>query len=96
MLGGTYLLIAVKKDRVRSFIFTGYVTRSIMKGETVWERSEGWPMTGDVLDVALGDPSPTLSEEGADDFFVRRHPDSGDLGGFSLRNCATWFQEVRE
>lgn len=51
---------------------------------------------GDVLDVALGDPSPALSEEGEDDFFVRRHPDSGDIVGFSLLHCATWFQEVRE
>jgi hypothetical protein len=27
---------------------------------------------GDVLDVALGDPSPAISEEVEDDFFIRQ------------------------
>lgn len=39
ILGGKYLLIAVKKDPARSFVLTGYVTRSVMKGETLWEKS---------------------------------------------------------
>lgn len=36
---GKYLLVAVKKDLLRSFVVTGYVTRSVMQGETLWERS---------------------------------------------------------
>ena len=39
ILDGKYLLIAVKKDLSRSFVVTGYVTRSVMKGEMLWERS---------------------------------------------------------
>src|SRR5215471_7869170 len=39
ILDGKYLLIVVKKDQARSFILTGYVTRSVMRGETLWERS---------------------------------------------------------
>jgi hypothetical protein len=39
ILDGKFLLVVVKKDLQRSFILTGYVTRSIMKGESVWERS---------------------------------------------------------
>ena len=39
ILDGKFLLVAVKKDSQRSFILTGYVTRSIMKGKSVWERS---------------------------------------------------------
>jgi len=51
---------------------------------------------GDVLDVALGDPSAAISEEVEDDFFVRRHPVSGEIVGFSILNFEKWFQEVRE
>jgi hypothetical protein len=51
---------------------------------------------GDVLDVALGDPSPAISEEVEDDFFIRRHPVSGEIVGFSILNFEKWFQEVRE
>lgn len=39
ILDGKFLLVVVKKYPQRSFILTGYVTRSIMKGESVWERS---------------------------------------------------------
>lgn len=39
ILDGKYLLSVVKKGLPRSFILTGYVTRSVMKGETLWERS---------------------------------------------------------
>jgi len=39
ILDGKYLLVAVKKDPARSFVVTGYVTRAVMKGETLWERS---------------------------------------------------------
>ncbi len=39
ILDGKFLLVVVKKDEQRSFILTGYVTRSIMKGESLWERS---------------------------------------------------------
>ncbi len=39
ILDGKFLLVVIKKDSQRSFILTGYVTRSIMKGESVWERS---------------------------------------------------------
>ncbi len=39
ILDGKFLLVVVKKDTPRSFILTGYVTRSIMKGESVWARS---------------------------------------------------------
>jgi hypothetical protein len=51
---------------------------------------------GDVLDVVLGDPSPAISEEVEDDFFIRRHPVSGEIVGFSILNFEKWFQEVRE
>jgi len=51
---------------------------------------------GDILDVALGDPSPAISEEVEDDFFVRRHPVSGEVVGFSVLNFEKWFREVRE
>lgn len=51
---------------------------------------------GDVLDVALGDPGPAISEEVEDDFFVRRHPVSGEIVGFSILNFEKWFKEVRE
>ena len=50
---------------------------------------------GDVLDVALGDPSPAIFEEVEDDFFIRRHPVSGEIVGFSILNFEKWFQEVR-
>ena len=39
---------------------------------------------GDVLDVSLGDPCQAISEEVEDDFFVRRHPDTGEIVGFSV------------
>ncbi len=51
---------------------------------------------GDVLDVSLGDPTPAISDEVEDDFFVRRHPVSGEIVGFSLLNFEKWFQEVQE
>jgi len=51
---------------------------------------------GDVLDVALGEPSPAISEEIEDDFFVRRHPVSGEIVGFSMLNFEKCFKEVRE
>jgi len=39
ILGGKYLLVVVKKEPDRSFVLTGYVTRSVMRGETLWEKS---------------------------------------------------------
>jgi hypothetical protein len=51
---------------------------------------------GDVLDVSLGDPTPAISEEVEDDFFVSRHPVSGEIVGFSILNFEKWFKEVRE
>jgi hypothetical protein len=39
ILDGKFLLVVVKKGAKRSFILTAYVTRSIMKGNTLWERS---------------------------------------------------------
>jgi len=51
---------------------------------------------GDVLDVSLGDPTPAISEEVEEDFFVSRHPVSGEIVGFSILNFEKWFQEVRE
>lgn len=51
---------------------------------------------GDVLDVSLGDPTPAISEEVEDDFFVRRHPVSGEIVGFSVLNFEKWFKEVQE
>ena len=39
ILGGKYLLVAVKKGLGRSFVLTGYVTRSVMKGKTLWARN---------------------------------------------------------
>jgi|SRR5262245_55111782 len=39
ILAGKFLLVVVKRDAKRSFILTGYVTRSVMKGNTLWERS---------------------------------------------------------
>ena len=39
ILGGKYLLVVVKKEPAGSFVLTGYVTRSAMKGDTIWERS---------------------------------------------------------
>jgi len=51
---------------------------------------------GDVLDVALGDPCPAISEEVEDDFFVRRNPVSGEIVGFSVLNFEKWFREVME
>lgn len=37
ILDGKYLLIVVRKHPARSFVLTGYVTRTVMKGETLWE-----------------------------------------------------------
>ena len=51
---------------------------------------------GDVLDVSLGDPTPAISEEVEDDFFVNRHPASGEIVGFSILNFEKWFKEARE
>lgn len=51
---------------------------------------------GDVLDVSLGDPCQAISEEVEDDFFVRRHPDTGEIVGFSVLNFEKWFRDVRE
>ncbi|MGE0821632.1 MAG: hypothetical protein AB7G75_26625 [Candidatus Binatia bacterium] len=51
---------------------------------------------GDILDVSLGDPTPAISEEVEDDFFVSRHPVSGEIAGFSILNFEKWFEEVRE
>jgi hypothetical protein len=51
---------------------------------------------GDVLDVSLGDPTPAISEEVEDDFFVSRHPVSGEIVGFSILNFEKWFKEARE
>jgi len=39
ILDSKYMLIVVKKDQARSFILTGYVIRSVMRRETLWERS---------------------------------------------------------
>ena len=50
---------------------------------------------GNVLGIVLGDPSPAISEEAEDDFFVRRHPVSREIVGFSILNFEKWFQEVR-
>ena len=38
ILGGKYLLVVVKKEPARSFVLTGYVTRSVMKGPWSWPR----------------------------------------------------------
>ena len=51
---------------------------------------------GDVLDVTLGEPNPAISEEVENDFFVRRHPVSGEIIGFSMLNFEKWFKEVQE
>jgi len=51
---------------------------------------------GDVLDVTLGEPNPAISEEVENDFFVRRHPVSGEIVGFSMLNFEKWFKEVQE
>jgi uncharacterized protein YuzE len=51
---------------------------------------------GDILDVSLGDPTPAISEEVEDDFFVSRHPVSGEIVGFSILNFEKWFKEARE
>jgi len=51
---------------------------------------------GDVLDVSLGDPTPAISEEVEEDFFVNRHPVSGEIVGFSILNFEKWFKEARE
>lgn len=50
---------------------------------------------GDVLDASLGDPTPAISEEVEDDFFVSRHPVSGEIVGFSILNFEKWFKETR-
>jgi len=39
LFGGKFLLVVVKRDPVRPFVLTGYVTRSVIKGQTVWEKS---------------------------------------------------------
>jgi hypothetical protein len=49
-----------------------------------------------LLDVSLGDPTSVISEEVEEDFFVSRHPVSGEIVGFSLLNCEKWFKEARE
>ena len=49
---------------------------------------------GDILDVSLGDPTSAISEEGEDDFFVSRHPVSGEIVGFSILNFEKWFKEA--
>jgi len=51
---------------------------------------------GDVLDVSLGEPIPAISEEVEEDFFVSRHPVSGEIVGFSILNFEKWFKEARE
>lgn len=38
ILNGKYLLVVVKKGTSRSFVLTGYLTDSVKKGETVWEK----------------------------------------------------------
>lgn len=50
---------------------------------------------GDVLDVSLGDPVASIAEEVEDDFFVCRHPVSGEIVGFSILNFEKWFEETR-
>ncbi|MBI3248657.1 MAG: DUF2283 domain-containing protein [Deltaproteobacteria bacterium] len=51
---------------------------------------------GDVLDVSLGDPTSAIAEEVEDDFFVCRHPVSGEIVGFSILNFERWFKEAQE
>lgn len=38
ILDGKYLLVVVKKGAARSFVLTAYLTNSVRKGETVWEK----------------------------------------------------------
>ena len=38
ILNGKYLLVVVETGATRSFVLTGYLTDSIKKGETGWEK----------------------------------------------------------
>lgn len=41
---------------------------------------------GDVLDISIGKPVQAISNEIADDFFVRVHPRTKKIVGFSILN----------
>jgi uncharacterized protein YuzE len=41
---------------------------------------------GDILDISVGAPQGAISNEIADDFFVRIHPETKQIVGFSILN----------
>ena len=51
---------------------------------------------GDILDVSLGKPEAAVSREVEDDFFVRLHPSSGEVVGFSILNFRKWFRDAND
>ena len=46
---------------------------------------------GDVMDISIGRPKPAVSEEIADDFFVRVSPKNGSIVGFMILNFRKGF-----
>ncbi|MBS4029552.1 MAG: hypothetical protein KGZ58_13065 [Ignavibacteriales bacterium] len=45
-----------------------------------------YDLEGDILDISIGKPMKAISNEIADDFFVRVHPRTKRIVGFSVLN----------
>jgi len=52
--------------------------------------------TGDILDIAIGEPGEAISKEIEDDFFLRVKPDTGEVVGFSILNFRKWFKNAKD
>lgn len=49
----------------------------------------------DILDISIGKPMKAISREMNDDFFVRLHPKTKKVVGFSILNFQKWAVEKK-
>lgn len=47
--------------------------------------------SGEVMDIDIGKPRPTISEEIVDNFFIRLSPKNGKIVGFMIMNFKKSF-----
>ena len=52
--------------------------------------------SGDILDIALGEPKEAISEEMGDDVVIRRYVHTDEIVGFTILNFEKRFHEVHQ